>query len=50
MSDILIMWTYSNINKYMLESKAFILSSLWEDPGFVTIESANIANLFGISC
>ena len=24
----------------MLKSKAFILSSLWEDPGFVIIESA----------
>ena len=29
-----------NIYKYMLKSKAFILSSLWEDPGFVIIESA----------
>ena len=30
-------YTY-NIYKYMLKSKAFILSSLWEDPGFVMIE------------
>ena len=37
-----------NIYKYMLESKAFILSSLWEDPGFVMIESA-MCNLFVIS-
>ena len=29
-----------NIYKHMLKSKAFILSSLWEDPGFVIIESA----------
>ena len=29
-----------NIYKYMLKSKAFILSSLWEDPGFVIIEAA----------
>ena len=29
-----------NIYKYMLRSKAFILSSLWEDPGFVIIEAA----------
>ena len=29
-----------NIYKHMLRSKAFILSSLWEDPGFVLIESA----------
>ena len=37
-----------NIYKYMIKSKAFILSSLWEDPGFVMIESA-ICNLFVIS-
>ena len=37
-----------NIFKYMLKSKAFILSSLWEDPGFVMIESA-LCNLFVIS-
>ena len=37
-----------NIFKYMLKSKAFILSSLWEDPGFVMIESA-MCNLFVIS-
>ena len=37
-----------NIYKYMLKSKAFILSSLWEDPGFVMIESA-MCNLFVIS-
>lgn len=29
-----------NIYKYMLRSKAFILSSLWENPGFVIIEAA----------
>ena len=29
-----------NIYEFMLKSKAFILSSLWEDPGFVIIESA----------
>ena len=29
-----------NIYEVMLKSKAFILSSLWEDPGFVIIESA----------
>lgn len=37
-----------NIYKYMLRSKAFILSSLWEDPGFVMIESA-LCNSFIIS-
>ena len=37
-----------NIYKYMLKSKAFILSSLWEDPGFVIVEAA-LCNLFVIS-
>ena len=37
-----------NIYKYMIKSKAFILSSLWEDPGFVMIESA-LCNSFIIS-
>ena len=32
----------------MLNSKAFLLSSLWEDPGFVMIESA-LCNSFIIS-
>jgi len=30
----------SNIIKYMKNSKLFILTSLWEDPGFVLIEAA----------
>jgi len=29
-----------NIYNYLIDSKAFILSSLWEDPGFVLIEAA----------
>ena len=37
-----------NIYSYMKKSKAFILSSLWEDPGFVIIEAA-LSNLFVIS-
>ena len=32
----------------MKKAKAFILSSLWEDPGFVIIEAA-LSNLFVIS-
>ena len=40
MSQNIILCGYTdNIYKYMLKSKAFILSSLWEDPGFVMIES-----------
>lgn len=37
-----------NIYTYMKNAKAFILSSLWEDPGFVIIEAA-MCNLFVIS-
>ena len=37
-----------NIFQYMKKAEAFILSSLWEDPGFVLIESA-MSNLFIIS-
>lgn len=37
-----------NVFKYMKASDAFILSSLWEEMGFVIIESA-LANLFIIS-
>ena len=29
-----------NIFPYLINSKGFILSSLWEDPGFVLIEAA----------
>ena len=29
-----------NIYNYLYSSKAFILSSLWEDPGFVLVEAA----------
>ena len=49
MSDNIKLCGYTdNIFRYMLKSKAFILSSLWEDPGFVMIESA-MCNLFVIS-
>ena len=37
-----------NVLKYMKDSDAFILSSLWEEMGFVIIESA-LTNLFVIS-
>ena len=40
---------YTNkINSYMKNAESFILSSLWEDPGFVLIEAA-MNNLFIIS-
>ncbi len=31
-----------NIFKYLYKSECFILSSLWEDPGFVIIEAASV--------
>lgn len=37
-----------NIYNYLMRSKCFILSSLWEDPGFVLIE-AGFCNKFVIS-
>ena len=37
---IFLMGYSSNIIKYMKNSKLFILTSLWEDPGFVLIEAA----------
>ena len=30
----------SNVYEYLVNSEAFILSSLWEDPGFVLVEAA----------
>lgn len=45
---VLLMGFNNNIYPYMKKAKAFILSSLWEDPGFVIIEAA-LSNLFVIS-
>ena len=36
------------VYSYMKKAQAFILSSLWEEPGFVIIEAA-LSNLFIIS-
>ena len=37
---IFLMGNKNNIHKYFKMSKVFILTSLWEDPGFVLIEAA----------
>lgn len=37
---ILLLGFKTNVFKYFEKSKCFILSSLWEDPGFVLVESA----------
>lgn len=39
-NKILLLGFKKNVFKYLKNSKCFILSSLWEDPGFVLIESA----------
>lgn len=47
-SKVFLMGFSNNIFAYMKNARAFILSSLWEDPGFVIIEAA-FCNLFVIS-
>tara|TARA_B110001450_G_scaffold257013_1_gene290253 strand:+ start:24375 stop:25523 length:1149 start_codon:yes stop_codon:yes gene_type:complete len=40
-----------NVYKYMINSKLFILTSLWEDPGFVLIEAAiNDLSILSSNC
>ena len=38
--NIFLMGNKKNIHKYFSMSKVFVLTSLWEDPGFVLIEAA----------
>lgn len=38
--NIFLIGHIENIYNYMINSKCFILSSLWEDPGFVLLEAA----------
>ncbi len=45
---VFLMGYSSKLYSYMKKADAFILSSLWEDPGFVLIEAA-MSNLFIIS-
>ena len=47
-NKILLLNKTENVFQYMKNAKAFVLSSLWEDPGFVIIEAA-LSNLFVIS-
>ncbi len=39
-NKIILLGYKKNVLKYLYNSKAFILSSLWEDPGFVIMEAA----------
>ena len=47
-NNVYLMGHSNNVYLYMKHAKALILSSLWEDPGFVLIEAA-FSNLFIIS-
>ena len=38
---IILLGYKKNVYKYLYNAKAFVLTSLWEDPGFVLIEAAN---------
>ena len=48
MNNIFLLGRIDNVFPFMKKSRALILSSLWEDPGFVLIEAA-FCNLFIIS-
>tara|TARA_B110001450_G_C17666740_1_gene499902 strand:+ start:4687 stop:5832 length:1146 start_codon:yes stop_codon:yes gene_type:complete len=43
-NQVILMGQKANIHKYLYNSKLFILTSLWEDPGFVLVE-AGLNNL-----
>ena len=47
-NNVFLMGYVDNVYKFMKNAEALILSSLWEDPGFVIIEAA-MCNLFVIS-
>ena len=47
-NKILFLGFQDNVYKYLLNSDCFILSSLWEDPGFAILEAA-LSNVFIIS-
>ena len=38
--NIFLIGYQKNVYRYLKNAKAFVLSSLWEDPGFVLIEAA----------
>ena len=39
-NDIYLLGYKKNVYKYLINAECFILSSLWEDPGFVLFEAA----------
>jgi len=39
-NNVFLIGYQANVYQYLKHSKAFVLSSLWEDPGFVLIEAA----------
>ena len=47
-NKVFLLGNIKNVFNYILNADLFVLSSLWEDPGFVLIE-AGLGNLFVIS-
>ena len=47
-NKVFLLGNIKNVFSYILNADLFVLSSLWEDPGFVLIE-AGLGNLFVIS-
>jgi len=43
--NIILLGHKENVFKYLFNSKIFILTSLWEDPGFVLVEAATLNRL-----
>ena len=43
--NVILLGHKENVFKYLFNSKIFILTSLWEDPGFVLVEAATLNRL-----
>ena len=43
--NVILLGHQENVFKYLFNSKIFILTSLWEDPGFVLVEAATLNRL-----
>ena len=43
--NVILLGHKENVLKYLFNSKIFILTSLWEDPGFVLVEAATLNRL-----
>ena len=43
--NVILLGHKENVFKYLFNSKIFILTSLWEDPGFALVEAATLNRL-----